>query len=218
MAKQSKCKCGRVSDSLFGHCHVCFNKEAFSVLPAEQQKIALDAIVHERFVDADLSHLPIKLVEKIKALPDAKGLMLWGPQGRGKTYAMAAIAKMYFTQGFTVARENYEMLCLQLRDTFRSKGDKTEYAIIKPLLEADKLFIEDIGTTKSEGSIESDFSLRTLLVLIDYRLERCRPTFITTNRTIEELSKTFDERITSRIQQGCEIIRFEGEDKRQCTK
>jgi DNA replication protein DnaC len=187
-------------------------------MPDAEKLARLQAVVPQRFMPAELSHLPEKLVEIIKALPKEKGLYLWGAQGRGKTYAMAAIAKMYIIQGFTVERVGYEMLCLLLRDTFRKNSERTEYAVIKPLLEADKLFIEDVGTTKSENSIESDFSLRTLLVLIDYRLEHCKATFITTNRSIEELAKTFDERITSRIQQGCEIMKYTGEDKREQAK
>jgi len=39
--------------------------------------------------------------------------------------------------------------------------------VIKPLLAADKLFIEDVGTTVSMGKQESDFSLRTFLVILE---------------------------------------------------
>ena len=104
---------------------------------------------------------------------------------------------------------------LKIRDTFKSNAKQTEWEVIKEYLDADKVFIEDIGTTKSEGNIESDFSVRTLLVLLDHRLEHCLPVFLTTNRTVEEIGKTFDERIASRLVQMCEIIKLTGEDRRK---
>jgi DNA replication protein DnaC len=72
-----------------------------------------------------------------------------------------------------------------------------------------------LGTTKSEGNIESDFSVRTLLVLLDWRLENCLPTFLTGNRPVEELAKTFDERVASRLLQACQVVKLTGGDKRK---
>jgi DNA replication protein DnaC len=90
----------------------------------------------------------------------------------------------------------------------------TEFDIIKQLVEIDRLFIEDIGTTVSNDRPESDFSLRTFLVILDKRLECCRATFITTNKSIEQLGESFDLRIASRLQQACVVIRLTGQDKR----
>jgi len=70
----------------------------------------------------------------IKTLPEDKGLLLWGAPGAGKTYSMAALARQYISQGFTAARTGYELLCLQLRDTFKSKATETELPVIKPYL------------------------------------------------------------------------------------
>ena len=187
----------------------------FSAMPLDEQEFTVASVIPPRYLEARLEHLPSKLQEKIKNLGDNRGLLLWGRPGVGKTYAMAALARDYISQGFLVARTGYEMLCLQLRDTFKSKAAETELSVIKPLLLADKVFVEDIGTTKSEGNIESDFSVRTLLVLLDYRLESCLPIFLTTNRPVEELGRTFDERIASRLIQACEVIKLTGEDKRE---
>lgn len=81
----------------------------------------------------------------------------------------------------------------------------------------DKLFIEDVGTTVSLDKQESDFSLRTFLVLLDQRLEACQPTFITTNKTLEQLGRCFDDRIASRLIQACKIIKLTGADRRRQT-
>jgi len=187
----------------------------FETLPADEQEFAIASVIPPRYLEARLSHLPEKLLDRINNLPAETGLLLFGPPGVGKTYAMAALGRQYITQGFTVARTGYELLCLRIRDTFKPKSTETEFSVIKPFLETDKLFVEDIGTTKSEGNIESDFSVRTLLVLLDYRLESCLPTFVTTNRPVEELGKAFDQRIASRLLQACEVVKLTGEDKRR---
>ena len=187
----------------------------FATMPKDEQEFAVASVIPPRFLEARLSHLPEKLQNKIKNLPDDKGLLLWGAPGVGKSYSLAALAREYIADGYNVARTGYELLCLRIRDSFKPKSVETELSIIKPYLEADRFFLEDIGTTKSEGNIESDFSVRTLLVLLDYRLENCLPTFLTTNRPVEELGKTFDERIASRLLQACEIVKLTGEDRRR---
>ena len=127
---------------------------------------------------------------------------------------MAALMRHFFLEGFDIIQVSYEMLCLQVRDTFKAGSKKGEIDVIKPLIEAEKLFIEDLGTTVSMGQQESEFSLRTFLVILDKRLRDCKPTFITTNKSVEELGKSFDARIASRLQQACEIVHLTGEDRR----
>lgn len=139
--------------------------------------------------------------------------MLWGTPGSGKTYAMAALAKSYIASGFIVRREHWEMLCLKLRDTFNPSAKQTEWQIIEPLVNCDKLFLEDIGTSKRMETKESDFSVRTLQVLIDIRMEHCRSTFVTTNKSIETLSASFDERIADRLR-TFEVFQMKAASKR----
>jgi hypothetical protein len=201
--------------TIFDICGQCWRRQQLASMPEADREYAISQVIPPLFAPARLEHLPPKLIEKIKALPDVKGLMFWGPAGRGKSYALAAIAREFILQGFVVERTSYEMLCLHLRDSFKQKSVETELSIIKPYLDAEKLIIEDVGTTKSEGNQESDFSVRTILVLIDYRLENCLTTFITTNRPVEELEKTFDARVSSRLVQACEIVKLSGEDRRK---
>jgi DNA replication protein DnaC len=170
----------------------------FAHLPTEQQRAQLLLVVPDRYMVAKIEDLPTKLQELFTGEID-NGVLLWGSTGAGKTYAMAALAKKYIKDGFKVLRAHYEMLCLQIRDTYNPKASQTEWGIIEPLLNCDKLFIEDVGVSHRIGKQESDHSTRTLQVLIDIRLERCRPTFITTNKSVENLAKSFDERIGDRL-------------------
>lgn len=171
--------------------------------------------IPERFLHASYEDLPKQLQAHIRQLPNDTGLLLWGAPGVGKTYAMAALMRKFLKEGFDCKRIIWEELCLQLRNTYKPNSKTTEFDVIKPLFEVDKLFIEDLGTTVSNDKQESDFNLRTFLVILDKRIEHCRATFITTNKPVEQLAESFDTRIASRLQQACVIRRLAGQDKRQ---
>ena len=195
-------------------CKVCITKYERSQWSEEKLESSIVRLTDPLYADAKLQDLSDKLQEKIQQLPEDKGLLLWGITGVGKSYAMAALMRHFFVEGFDIVQVSYEMLCLQVRDTFKAGSIKGEIDVINPLLATDKLFIEDVGTTVSIGQQESDFSLRTFLVILDKRLRNCKPTFITTNKNVEELGKSFDPRIASRLQQACEIVHLTGEDRR----
>jgi len=204
----------RVADSLVGRvCHVCYRKIRFEQLPEPQRKQEWLMAVPERFIKSDLSHLTDGLKAEI-CLDTDTGVILWGEPGVGKSYALCALAKDFITKGFIVKRINYELLCLQLRDTFKPTAKNSEWEVVEKLINCDRLIIEDIGTTRSIESKETDFSLRTLLVLIDMRMEHCRPTYISTNKSVESLAKSFDERIGDRFR-TFNIIKMRGDSKRR---
>lgn len=203
----------RTPDAVGGvMCVVCYNRELIAQWTNEQCDALVAESVPALFKDSRIDHLKPELIAKFKA-ETFTGIFLWGGAGVGKSYAMAALMREYIIAGFDVKRVTYELLCLWLRDTFKQKADATEWMTIQPFIQADMLFIEDIGTTKSIGSIESDFSVRTLQVLLDARLERCRPTFITSNKSLENITNSFDERIGSRLKM-LSVIKLTGDDRR----
>jgi len=211
-------KCGickkRPADSLMGTiCQVCFRKTEYEKMPLEQKAIVLLNVIPERYIKAEISDLSAELQRRFNTEVDS-GVLLWGKAGIGKTYAMSALAKKYIREGYLVKRVHYEMLCLKLRDTFNPKARQTEWEIIESFLSCDKLFIEDVGTSKSLGNLESDFSLRTFSVLLDMRMEHCRPTFITSNKSVENLANSFDERVGDRLRTFY-VYKLGGESKRK---
>jgi len=191
-------QCGlRVADSVLGIlCHVCFRLHQLGSMPELEVARELSQVIPKKFIVARIEHLNKKLQDVIHGDID-EGVLLWGISGAGKSYAMAAMARTYFFQGFGVKRVHYESLCLKLRDTFKPRATQTEWGIIEPLLTCDKLFIEDLGTAKSLGGTETDHSTRTFTLILDQRMEEMLPTFVTTNKSIENLG--FGERVIDRL-------------------
>lgn len=208
-------KCNKhIADSLIGLlCHICYRKIQFEGMPPEEQRKLQLEVVPERYIGAEISHLSKALQKAIKTDTNT-GILLWGAAGVGKTYSLSALARQHISEGYIVKRIHYEVLCLKLRDTFNPKATQTEWSIIEPLLNCDKLYIEDVGTSKSIGKTESDFSLRTFLVLLDMRMECCRPTFITSNKSVENLTDSFDQRVGDRLKTFY-VFKIGGESKRK---
>jgi len=236
LAKQSKpkagrCQCGalikptEIAGRWFVHdkCEACAEihkaQQAKQSLrqarktKAARMRRALSDVIPPLFAAAHIRDLSNPFLVKVFEHRDYQGLLLWGSPGVGKTYAMAALARFYILRKKKCKRISYENLCLQIRDTYKPSSKKTELDVIKPLVDCDCLFLEDLGTTVSVGQQESDFSLRTFLVLLDSRLEACRPTFITTNKSVESLGISFDERVASRLHYF-KVLEVSGSDKR----
>lgn len=167
-----------------------------------------------RYASARLTDLPQGLVSAYQGLPLDRGLYLWGPPGAGKTHAMAAFLWDRWYQGFEVDRVLWEMLCLKIRETY-GRHKYSEVDVLDPFLSTDVLVLEDVGVSVSDGQIESDFSLRMLLLILDHRLENMKPTFFTSNKGIESIAKSFDDRIASRLVQACEVVNLTGPDRRK---
>jgi len=171
--------------------------------------------IPERYGSATLADLPKPLQERFFGLPTDKGFFLWGVPGVGKTHAMCAFAKDLWTQGWEFRRITYEQLCLDIRGTYDGTTELSERTILERLWTVPKLFIEDVGVTVSLGHQESDFSLRTFTTLLDQRLEQCKATFITSNKSLEALATSFDERVASRLCQACDVVCVKGADRRR---
>lgn len=157
---------------------------------------------------------PERVVSLLSHKP--RGLVLWGPPGTGKTHAMCALLRYYAIRGFWCKRYVYDQLLLTLRNTFtQQNGVKiSEAQILQSFIRAPKLFIEDVGTTVSLNSKESDHSLRTFQTILDSRGEAGFPTYITTNKRVEDLEASFDARVGSRLHEMT-VLKVSGFDRRR---
>jgi DNA replication protein DnaC len=168
-------------------------------------------LVGSLYTDAKLDDLDQDVREKLLGLAYGQDVFVYGPVGTGKTYSMAALLRYYVYEGFECWRINFDDFCVQVRSTMGPASKQTEYELIEPLKEIDKLFIDDIGLRSKQ---ETDFAYVTLYSILNKRQERSLPTFVSTNKSIEQLGQSFDSRIASRLQTAL-IIEMTGADRRR---
>lgn len=177
--------------------------------PEKAEKIIFEA-VGARYVDATLESIDSGIADKLLGLESGQDVFIFGPVGVGKTYAMAALIRHYVYEGFECKRINFDDFCVQVRSTMGPASKQTEYELIEPLKQVDKLFIDDLGLRSKQ---ETDFAYITLFSILNKRQERLLPTLIATNKSVEQLGQSFDARIASRLQTAL-VIEMTGEDRR----
>jgi len=92
----------------------------------------------------------------------------------------------------------------------------TEWDMIEPMKNVDKLFIDDLGLRSKQ---ETDFAYVTFYSLLNKRQERLLPTFISSNKGIDRLIEAFDSRIASRLDMALIIeMKSEGHRKKRWIK
>lgn len=149
------------------------------------------------------------------------GLLLSGDVGTGKTFVgtACAISMLNPEHMRTVAREDYQyslynkgrrfvyndpciiwqpvgLLMLRIRATYeQGKRGETEYSIIKELIKASILLLDDLGTQK-----ESSWTAGVLYDIIAARRNENKYTIITTNHEINRI-REWESRIADRIEE-----------------
>lgn len=154
----------------------------------------------------------------VEAFPAVdKGLLLRGRHGVGKTHlAVAMLREIIASKG---ARgyfyETRELLKL-VRDTFATAGE-SEMDVLRPVLDADILVLDDLGAEKT-----SEWVQETLGLVVNTRYSERRPTIFTTN--LDDSADTTNPnsmyvqlgaRTRSRLFEMCHWVDMEGPDVRE---
>lgn len=140
--------------------------------------------------------------DNLKAQP-SKGLYVHGPTGSGKSYLMGCIAN-YLCPQMSVKYMVYADFLDLVRATYNSRETElSEQQMIDEVKNVDMLLLDDLGVEKP-----TEFSLKNLAQIIDYRYRNCLPLVVTSNFTLEELiqrSQTdlYGERIVWRLSECC---------------
>lgn len=137
-----------------------------------------------------------------------KSLLMIGKPGLGKTFLSNCIAKEILNSCKTVVYIRATSLFSSYEDYRFGRNKSGEFEFDR-LYNSDLLIIDDLGT---ENITKSGISF--LFDLLNERIDKNKKMIINSNFTMNEISKTYSTRITSRIYEFFQILHFTGDDIR----
>ena len=155
----------------------------------------------------------LKFIDNFDNLEE-KNLFFCGNTGLGKTYMSNAIANEILKRGKTVLYQTAPVLLETVIDSkFNRYKNQNVDSFYKNVLTVDLLIIDDLGTENINSMTVSE-----LFTILNTRLlnlnNKPTKTIISTNLSIEQIFKIYEERIGSRIAGYYNIFQFVGEDLR----
>lgn len=195
---------------------------ADSRIPSKFAKAELSTYKPDTDSQRDALRLAKKFVELFPV--EQKGLVFFGPPGVGKTHLATGLLKAVIREkgarGYFF--QTTELLRL-VRETYNRGVDETEMEVLRPVLEADVLVLDDLGVEKT-----SEWVHETLGLVINTRYNARRATIITSNLAdvIDQNHKDFmnsfmmqlGDRTRSRLLEMCEWVPVQGADIRDAQR
>ena len=169
--------------------------------------------------DTDSQRDALRLAKKfVDGFPlEQKGLVFYGPTGVGKTHLAVGLLKAVIrdkgARGYFF--QTTELLRL-VRETYNRSVDETEMEILRPVLDADVLVLDDLGVEKT-----SEWVQETLGLVINTRYNARRSTIVTSNlrdpidnTDMNSFMVQLGVRSRSRLLEMCEWVEVQGTDVR----
>lgn len=146
--------------------------------------------------------------------PNSKNLLFTGNTGLGKTFMSNCIANELLKKGKNVLYQTAPVLLETIIDNKMNKyKNPSQDLFYKNVLESDLLIIDDLGT-----ECLNSMKLSELFTILNTRLlnlnSKVTKTIISTNLSIDNIFRIYEERIGSRIAGYYDIYYFFGEDLR----
>ena len=135
-------------------------------------------------------------------------LLFTGNTGLGKTFLSACIARTVADNGNSVVYESAGHLFSCLERARFEASEENRLAAAK-YNDCDLLIIDDLGT-----ELPGQFVNAALYSLINDRLLDGKPTIISTNLAVDDLSRRYSPQIASRLRGSYRRVAFVGEDIR----
>lgn len=185
-------------------------------IPQRYSRCELSTFEHDTDSQRDAFRRASAFVQQFPAVD--RGLLLYGPNGVGKTHLAVGILKAVMrtrgARGFFF--ETRELLKL-VRDTYNRSVAETEMDVLAPVLKADVLVLDDLGAERT-----SDWVQETLGLVVNTRYNERRPTIFTSN-LVDSPDSTdprsfiyqLGSRTRSRLAEMCDWVEMHGVDMRE---
>ena len=146
-----------------------------------------------------------------------RGLFFIGPPGIGKTHISVALLRHAVEEkGATGLFCDVPELLKTIRNTYNPVMRTAEVEVLRPVMEANVLVLDDLGKEKTSEWVEE-----TLNLVVNTRYNHKRTTIFTSNfeetadkTDLDSLLVRVGFRMHSRLYEMCEFVEFEGADYR----
>ena len=160
-----------------------------------------------------LTKLKDKLMLWADKYPKVKkrNILIAGTPGGGKTYITECLANEMLKKDYSVCFVSaFDMNNMFLK--YHTTFDSSKNSWLEPLLSADILFVDDLGTEP----IMKNVTLNYLFLLLSERERFGKPIVVTTNLLPENILDRYGERIYSRLNNKLSsmVVYVEGDDLR----
>lgn len=167
----------------------------------------------------------IQAVNRCRAFVDHypvvdKGLLFIGEPGVGKTHLATAVLRLAVEKtGAYGLFVDVRKLLRTIKDTYNPVVKATELEVIRPVMEAQLLVMDDLGAEKTSEWVDE-----TMNLIVNTRYNQRLPTIFTTNyldrdpddkSVAEVLIERVGFRIHSRLHEMCEFLELQSLDYRK---
>ena len=192
----------KLSEENFETFDICYYSKKVDKQKYGIEKSPLENIEH-------IKKIALKFCDSIE-LKEQKNLLFTGSTGLGKTFISNCIANEVIKKGKTVVYQTAPILMdkvLEYKFSYDKTGVQREQ--YNKIFDVDLLIIDDLGTETMNNN-----KFTELFNIINTRLLNSKKMIISTNLTLNELYKEYDERVISRLIGNFTICKFIGEDIR----
>lgn len=139
--------------------------------------------------------------------PGSVSILMFGQTGLGKTHLSLAIAKKVLEKGYSVIYDSAINILRNIEKEHFSHDHSSH--MIDLVMDTDLLIMDDMGT-----EYETPFYNATVYNIINTRLNRGKPSIISTNLDFSGIERRYDKRVVSRLVSMYSCLEFKGEDVR----